>query len=398
MGGQPVARARRRVPWLSTVGPALTLADLVAVVVAGRVVGASTVAVAGATVAAVLVARVADLHRPRLVLSVLADLPGLLVAAAGATAVLAGAGDVPVGVGLLALGCLVLSHSVAYAATHLLRRTGRLRRRVLVVGTGATARRLAVTLLARPELGLWPVGFVGSGARVVTDQARGLPLPLLGAVAALPRAMTETRVDAVVVALAGPPGDAETAAVEGLLAARADVFAVPTWFPAVPAHARHPRELIGGVPLVHLHRRGTWWPVRVVKRVVEVLVALVSLTVLLPLAAVLTVLVLLETGGVLVRRTRVDEAGLPVSERRFRTRRARSVARPGTTFSIAISGRTGPVGRLLRRTRLDALPEVLLVLLRRARHAGGVADRGAVGSAPAAGADQAQVDAGQLTR
>ena len=73
----------------------------------------------------------------------------------------------------------------------------------------------------------------------------------------MPRAMTETHVDAVVVALSCPAGEEETAAVDGLLAAPADVYAVPAWFPPVRARARHPRELVGGIPVVHLHRRGS---------------------------------------------------------------------------------------------------------------------------------------------
>ena len=78
------------------------------------------------------------------------------------------------------------------------------------------------------------------------------------------------------------------------------------------------------------------------------------------------------------------------------------MARPGTTFSVAISGRIGPVGRLLRRTRLVALPQLVWALLRKVRYAGGVPGGTAVGLgravAPAPRADQAQVDAGQLTR
>ena len=157
----------------------------------------------------------------------------------------------------------------------------------MIVGTGTTARRLAQTLLARPELGLRPVGFVGTGSASALDQARGLPLALLGPVSGLPRSMTETHVDVVVVALSGPAGDEETAAVEGLLATPADVYAVPAWFPPVQARARHPRELVDGIPVVHLHRRGTWPPVLAFKRVVEVLVALVTLLALLPVFAVL---------------------------------------------------------------------------------------------------------------
>jgi hypothetical protein len=382
---------------LGTIGPVLTLADAVAVLGAGLLLGESTAPLLIAIAAAVLVARAADLHRPRLVLSIVEDLPGLFVAAATATALVLMTGSSGPGFGLLALACLVLAHTVVYAGTHLLRRGGRLSRRVLVVGTGAAARQLAVTLLERPELGLRPVGFVGTGPAGALDQARGLPLALLGPAASLPRAMTETHVDAVVLALGGPADAEVTAAVDGLLGAPADVYAVPAWLPHVRAHARHPRELVGDIPVVHLHRRGTWLPVRAFKRVVEVVVALVSLAAVLPLFVVLAVLVRAETGGVLVRQPRIEQDGHAVTVPRFRTRRARSVARPGTTFSVAISGRVGPVGRLLRRTRLVALPELVRALLRRVRHSGGVAGGGPVSTA-APRADEPQVDAGQLTR
>jgi lipopolysaccharide/colanic/teichoic acid biosynthesis glycosyltransferase len=124
----------------------------------------------------------------------------------------------------------------------------------------------------------------------------------------------------------------------------------------------------------------------------------VTLLVLLPACAVLALLVKVETGGVLVRQPRIDERGRSVMVPRFRTRRARSVARPGTSFSVAISGRIGPVGRLLRHTPLVSLPEQMWALLRRLRYAGGVPGGSAVGSAPAPSADQSQVDAGQLAR
>jgi hypothetical protein len=389
-----VARARRRAAWLGTTGAALALVELAAVVAAGLVVGSAPAPLLGAAAVVLLLARAADLHRPRLVLSVVEDLPGLAVAATGGTAVLVLVDGAPPATVVLVTACLVLAHTTAYAGTHLLRRTGTLRRRVLVVGTGPSARRLAETFLSRPHLGLHPVGFVGTSDRGVADQARGLPLALLGGVRSLPRAMSETQVDAVVVALPGPTGDAEVAALEEL--APSDVYAVPTWFPALRAHARHPAERVGGVSVVRLHPRGSSWPVRVGKRLVEVLAALVSLAALLPVASLLALPVLVETRGVLVRRTRIDEDGRPVRVPRFRTGRARPLTRTGSTSSEAAPRRTGPVGRLLRRTGLDALPEVVADrarLVRRRRPGAGP-----VGSAAPAGADQPQVDAGQLAR
>ena len=82
-----------------------------------------------------------------------------------------------------------------------------------------------------------------------------------------------------------------------------------------------------------------------------------TLLALLPVFAVLAVLVKVETGGVLVGEPRIDERRPGVIGAEVPIRRARSVARPGTTFSVAISGRIGPVGQLLRHTRLAALPD-----------------------------------------
>ena len=378
----------------------VTVADVAAVVLAGLVAGAvgsggSPVPVLVAAAVAGVVARAADLHRSRLVLSIVEDLPGLLVAAAAATAILLLSDQASATVAVLVLATLVLSHTLVYGTAHLLRRTGRLRRRVLVVGTGPTARALALTLIVRPEYGLLPVGMVGAGRRDPLAQARGLPLALLGPVETLPGLMTEAGVDTVVFALPDPAGAPEAAAIEGCLASSVDVYAVPANFPPAEAHARHPRELVGGVALVHVYRRPAWAPVRAGKRVTELLVTLVALSAVLPLAGVIAVLVRLETGGVLVAMPQAVEGGIPVTVPRFRTRRARSLDRPGTTWSVAISGRSGPIGRALRGTRLDRLPELVQVLLRRVTHPR-TAGAAPLGSATAPRADQAKIDPRQL--
>ncbi|WP_298512455.1 sugar transferase [uncultured Nocardioides sp.] len=402
-----MARARWRLPGPGRLGLALGLAELVVLVAVGLLAHPAPYVLAAATALGLAVAWAADLFRPRLVLSIVDDAPSLLVVAGAVTIVLFTASGAPIVLGLLVLAGLVAAHAVVYAGTTLRRRHGRLQRRVLLIGSGSTARRLAASLLARPQLGLTPVGFVATGHGGVAGQARGLPLPMVGPVTTLPRRMAEARVDAVVVVLSEPAGDAEVAAVEGLLAVPTDVFAVPAWFPEVGARTRHPAERIGRVSLVRIYRRGTPAPVRLIKRAAEVLVALVSLSILLPVCAILALPVFIETRGVLVRRARVDEAGRRVWVRRFRTRRARAVARPGTTFSVEIPGPTGQVGRLLRRTRLVALPEVVAGLLERVRHSAGWAEprsirwsrrlRPSRSPAPAS-ADQPQVDTGQFTR
>ena len=106
------ARLRRR--WFTTIGPVVTVADVGAVLLAGLLVGVagdgrSLVPVVAAALVAGLLAWAADLHRPRLVLSILEDLPGLLVAAATATAVLLLTDHASATFGILVLATLVLS-------------------------------------------------------------------------------------------------------------------------------------------------------------------------------------------------------------------------------------------------------------------------------------------------
>jgi hypothetical protein len=126
------APARLRVRWFTTIGPAVTVADLGAVLLAGLVAGAlggngSPWAVLVVALVACLVARAADLHRPRLVLSIVEDLPGLLVASGAATTILLLLTDqVSPAFMVLALATLVLAHTLVYATTDVLRRTGRL--------------------------------------------------------------------------------------------------------------------------------------------------------------------------------------------------------------------------------------------------------------------------------
>ena len=101
VGGQPVARARRRVRWSGGIGAALGLAEVAAVVAAGLVARTAPAPLALACAVALVVARAADLHRARLVLWIVEDLPALLVTAAAVTAVLVVAGDAPPVIGVL---------------------------------------------------------------------------------------------------------------------------------------------------------------------------------------------------------------------------------------------------------------------------------------------------------
>ena len=128
-----------------------------------------------------------------------------------------------------------------------------------------------------------------------------------------------------------------------------------------------------GTTLVHVAPGRPSLFVRAVKNVVDRLAALVLLIVLGPLILGLALLVRLESRGPgFFRQTRVGQDGTPFTMLKLRSmsdgahgQRARLAAlneRDGVLFKMRVDPRVTRVGRVLRRTSLDELPQLINVL------------------------------------
>ncbi len=96
------------------------------------------------------------------------------------------------------------------------------------------------------------------------------------------------------------------------------------------------------------------------RRLIELVVAIPAALVALPLVAAVAVVVLLVMGRpLLFRQARSGRRGEPFTLLKFRTMRAPP---PGADPLADDAGRTPPVGQLLRRLRLDELPQLLNVV------------------------------------
>jgi lipopolysaccharide/colanic/teichoic acid biosynthesis glycosyltransferase len=122
-------------------------------------------------------------------------------------------------------------------------------------------------------------------------------------------------------------------------------------------HHLHPR--LGGRPDVVLITPDTFH-VSAARRALDVVGACLLLLVALPVLAVAALAVRLEDGGpVFFRQQRVGEGGRPFSLLKLRTMRSGS---PGPDVTASGDDRITRVGRILRRTSVDELPQVLHVL------------------------------------
>ena len=101
----------------------------------------------------------------------------------------------------------------------------------------------------------------------------------------------------------------------------------------------------------------------VVKRLLDVVLAAVALLLFAPSMALIAVAVRLDSEGpVLFRQQRAGLAGRSFALIKFRTMRADAADPHGARQTEKDDARTTPVGRLLRRTSMDELPQLLNVL------------------------------------
>jgi exopolysaccharide biosynthesis polyprenyl glycosylphosphotransferase len=359
-------------PWLRSIRPLLTVVDPIAVVIAGLLVSsdAGVTAVGCAGLAALLVCRGADLHRSRLVLSVVEDVPKLGLAAliASLTLIALTPGSQvhsrPWAMLLAFAGTtfllLVVLRAAVYAVAHARRRSGRSSHPVVIVGAGVVGQRLANAFLNRAEYGLRPVGIIDTAPGITS---RDLPLPLLGRIDVLENAMIDLGVDDVIFAFPDPPDDHTIDVVRRCVQADRQVFVVPRFFEMMGLDHHRRTEVIGDVAVMRLRRWGLQPHTLLAKRLLDLVVSIVALFLLFPVLLACAIAVRLETGpGVIFKQVRIGRGGQPFTLYKFRSLKPATELESATQWNVDVDDRLGPVGRFLRRTSLDELPQLVNVL------------------------------------
>ncbi|HEX7126915.1 MAG TPA: undecaprenyl-phosphate glucose phosphotransferase [Thermodesulfobacteriota bacterium] len=243
-------------------------------------------------------------------------------------------------------------------ALRILRRRGFNLRYALVVGGGDVAAGLVERIDRHPELGLRVVGLLSSGADLDPVLQE---VPRLGGYDDLSRILREWRVDQVLFAL--PLED--QASLPGLLAAvdseMVDVRIVPDLLRF--ASLRSGVEDFDGLPIVSLRTSPlVGWNV-VIKRALDLAVGSLAGLLALPLMAVIALLVKLTDGGpVLYRQERMGLDGRVFQMLKFRSMRVDAEAETGPVWARNGDSRVTWIGRILRRTSLDELPQLWNVL------------------------------------
>jgi exopolysaccharide biosynthesis polyprenyl glycosylphosphotransferase len=280
----------------------------------------------------------------------------------------------PRGVVVLWLVAVPLTVVVRGAARAVLRRHAAFRQNTVIVGSGAVGQRVARKILNHPELGIRVLGFVAADIPCQYEELDGLDV--LGDVADLPELVGELAITRVIIAFSTESHDAVLALVRELSNLHVHVDVVPRLFEAVGADAL--LHGIEGVPLIAIPPFGLSAAAERWKRGFDLAVSSASLLVLTPLFLAVGIAIRLDTPGpVFFRQMRVGHRGRTFRIVKFRTMVADAEDRkPGIAhlnvharaggdprmFKVDNDPRVTRVGRVLRATRLDELPQLVNVL------------------------------------
>ncbi len=269
--------------------------------------------------------------------------------------------------GILTVIFLTLSRVLIRLVLGRLRQRGIGVDRALIVGGGEIGRAIMRNVLAQPDLGYRIEGFIDD------DPTKGTigNFPLLGGTNQLRQVMRARAIDEVIITLPWHAREKIVAIMQDAEAAGARVKIVPDLFQL--SLSKIAVDAVGGIPLIGVKDSAISSGTFSLKRVMDVLLTLiVFVLILLPTAIIALLIKLTSPGPVIFEQSRVGRGGKIFTAYKFRTMRvgadeekekfAHLNEASGPLFKIRNDPRMTGVGKWLRRTSLDELPQLLNVL------------------------------------
>jgi len=238
------------------------------------------------------------------------------------------------------------------------RRRGWNQRTAAIIGTGRLAQKLCQALRRHLWTGINPQYFIGESEK----NQKLLSLDVLGPIDAVDEIISQQPVDIAFVAMPGQHHSQITKVLDHLSMLNLDVRVVPD---LLSFHfLKHDVTQLDDIPIITMtHSPQHGWN-KLAKRVFDIIISLVALVLMaVPMMLIALIIKLTGPGLVFYCQVRTSLGGQPFKIIKFRTMRANCEADTGPVWASPDDPRVTKVGRFLRRTSLDELPQLINVLL-----------------------------------
>lgn len=231
-------------------------------------------------------------------------------------------------------------------------------RRVLIVGTDEAGQEILRELQKRSQWGYKVMGLIGRSPEKLGERLLGISV--IGLLPDIISFVQKYRINQIIVTI--PINHREL--IEDLARAtknyvRVDV--IPDHYEILTGKADY--TLMSDIPLMELTKEPTPSWVHLAKQITDLILALLILVLASPLMLLAAALIKLTSKGPLIyKQERVGQYEKLFKVYKFRTMVAGAEEETGPILALEDDTRVTPVGRFLRKTRIDELPQVINIL------------------------------------
>ncbi len=258
---------------------------------------------------------------------------------------------------LLLLHC----HLCIRAAVELANTNGYMTRRTAIVGFNRLGIEIANNAKRAGDCGLKVIGFFDDRARDRLGDLSESPSPFLGSNGELLEAIGRGEIDTVLIALPMRAEKRIAGILDSLANSTVSVYLVPDFFVFELLHSRWTN--VGGLPVVSVFESPIYGVDGWAKRIFDIVLSLVALILLSPVLIACAIAVWWSSPGpIFFRQKRYGLDGKEILVWKFRTMVTCDNG-PVVKQATKNDPRVTPIGRILRRTSLDELPQLFNVIM-----------------------------------
>lgn len=231
--------------------------------------------------------------------------------------------------------------------------------RVLIIGANASGTSLVLDINRFPQLGYRVEGFIDDDGRKKGTMCGDYKV--LGTYSDIPLVVRKEKITGIIISHVSASPNEIQKILEYCGDVRVDIYMVPSLMDVISGHFK--THQIFGVPLmVLLQDHMPAWQAQV-KRLMDIVISLAVLILGAPLWGMVALVIKLTSEGPAVYcQVRVGRNGKNYTMMKFRSMYVDAEKRSGPQWATENDPRITPVGRFIRKTRLDEIPQFINVL------------------------------------
>ncbi|MGE5316234.1 MAG: undecaprenyl-phosphate glucose phosphotransferase [Acidobacteriota bacterium] len=232
-------------------------------------------------------------------------------------------------------------------------------RNAVIVGLNEKGKELCDLLTAHPALGYRVSGFVKVDKRKTASSYKGIPV--LGSLETIDEVITAHTIKDVMISLETSDHDKLLDIISRVNGRDVSLKIQPDMYDIISGQAR--TNQLYGVPLIEIMPRIMQPWEESAKRIVDIVVSLSVLVVSSPLWIAIGIAIKLDSPGpVVYSQERVGKDEKLFKMHKFRSMRADAESKSGPVWAPKNDTRVTRIGKFLRKTRLDEIPQFINVL------------------------------------